>query len=540
MRRRILVMLIAVLVVAAPAGTAASEHESAGGYAVTEGPSEPNRSADSFAPPPPTAKVEATDLDFGAQQLERLAGANRFATSVAASQAGWPSGARAAVVASGEDYPDALAAAGLAGTVAGPLLVTPRDRLDGDVEAELHRLSARTVYLVGDLATGIRLALTTQGFLTESISGENRYETAAAVARRAADLGADTSRVIVASGEDFADALSAGALAAGLRHPLLLTPRDGLGRWLPDRARELGASETWVVGGPGAVSEQAVAGMPGASRMAGSDRAATATAVADRARASGLDGRPVLVSGDTFADGLAGGVLAGAARRAPVLVTASPELSPALAFWLDGTAMAALTLLGGAAVLDPLTVCQLTTGHTRAWLCAEDELVRQGYHVGAVDGQVDGQTVWALYAFEKVAGLPVRGRFGDAEWSAMVARPRVHVRRPDLPPHHFEIDLARQLILVVEGGEVAHVLHTSTGKASTPTVRGTFTVYEKRNFRQPWNHMYRPVFWHRGYAFHGYPEVPLYPASHGCARMYDGDMDFLWPMIQIGDRVASY
>jgi len=94
-------------------------------------------------------------------------------------------------------------------------------------------------------------------------------------------------------------------------------------------------------------------------------------------------------------------------------------------------------------------------------------------------------------------------------------------------------------VLVIRGGEVAHILHTSTGKRSTPTVGGVFTVYERRNVRQA-NHLYRPVFFHRGYAFHGYPEIPTYPASHGCARMFDGDMDFLWPFLPMGQRIASY
>ncbi|HWB71701.1 MAG TPA: L,D-transpeptidase family protein, partial [Egibacteraceae bacterium] len=215
-------------------------------------------------------------------------------------------------------------------------------------------------------------------------------------------------------------------------------------------------------------------------------------------------------------------------------------LSPPTAAWLQRTGTAALTVVGGPVAVGPVPACQLAAGDTRAFRCAEEELVRQGYNTGVPEGIVDHQTVWMIYAFQKVAALPVTGEFAEREWQAMLANPRLPVRRPDLGPDHIEIDLARQLILVVRGGQVAHAVHTSTGKPSTPTVRGTFTVYEKRNFRQSWNAMYRPVFFHRGYAIHGYPEIPLYPASHGCARTYDGDMDFLWPMLWIGERVAAF
>lgn len=225
--------------------------------------------------------------------------------------------------------------------------------------------------------------------------------------------------------------------------------------------------------------------------------------------------------------------------RGPLLVSSRRDLSVYAGAFLGGRGLGEITKVGGVDALGVMVDCQLRAGSTRPWLCAEEELARQGYNTGAVDGRVDGQTVWLTYAFDKVIGFRPDAAFGELEWQRMLDNPRLTPRRPDLPPNHIEIDLARQLVLVVRDGQVRHALHTSTGAASTPTVRGVFTVYEKRNYRQA-NHMYRPVFFHRGYAFHGYPEIPLYPASHGCARMYDGDMDFLWPMLAIGDRVASY
>jgi lipoprotein-anchoring transpeptidase ErfK/SrfK len=52
--------------------------------------------------------------------------------------------------------------------------------------------------------------------------------------------------------------------------------------------------------------------------------------------------------------------------------------------------------------------------------------------------------------------------------------------------------------------------------------------------------MYKPMYSHNRYVIHAYPQVPLYPASHGCVRLYDGDQDVLWPEVPLGERIAVY
>jgi putative cell wall-binding protein len=500
-------------------------------------PSEPDDVRSFAAHPSPRYTVAGSR--FPAQAVHVIAGSNRFSTSVEASRNGWPNGAPAAVLATGEAHSDALAASVLAGTVRGPLLLTPTGRLEPSVAAELRRLQPRTVHVVGQLSAAVEREVAALGLATERVGAEDRYRTAFAIAQRAVALGADPSTVIVASGVAFPDALSASALAAGLRIPILLVPSSGGAADLRARVEALGARRVWVIGGTNAIPDETVAGLPGLERLAGTERTATALAVADRAKALGLRGAPTLASAESFPDGLSGGVLAGASRGGPVLLTYRAELSDAPRRWIAANSVGRLDLLGGPAAVSLLARCQASVGDTRAFLCIEGELRRQGYNTGTVDGRLDHQTVWAFMAFQKVAGRRPTGEFGEAEYRALLANPRVAPRRPDLGPNHVEIDIGRQLVYVVRDGRVAHVLHTSTGKPSTPTVRGTFTVYETRNVRQA-NRMYRPSFFHRGYAFHGYPEIPTYPASAGCARVYDGDMDFLWPFVQRGTRVASY
>ncbi len=487
----------------------------------------------------PQARYAASGRRFAPQSINELSGSNRFATSVAVSRAGWPNGAAAAIVATGEHHADALASSALAGTVDAPLLLTPTTRLEGAVAEELGRLKPQVVYVVGQVTGAVDEAVRGLGFEVERIAGHDVYSTAVALAHKAVELGADSSTVLVASGSSFPDALSASALAAGRKLPILLAPSTG-SAWLRDRVRELGAERVWVVGGTAAVPDEVVAELPKVVRLAGSERTMTAVAVADRARANGLTGQPVLASAESFPDGLSGGVFAGLKRNAPVLLTYRAALSEAPARYLAAHGTGRVDLTGGSAAIAPLARCQIKAGDTRALVCVEEELRAQGYNVGPVDGRLDHLSVWSFYAFQKVAGLKPTGVFGEAEFRRLTENPRLTPRRPHLGPNHVEIDIARQLVLVVRDGEVRHVLHTSTGKRSTPTVRGEFTVYETRNYRQRHNAMYRPSFFYRGYAFHGYPEVPLYPASHGCARLYDGDMDFLWRFVQRGTRVASY
>jgi lipoprotein-anchoring transpeptidase ErfK/SrfK len=105
----------------------------------------------------------------------------------------------------------------------------------------------------------------------------------------------------------------------------------------------------------------------------------------------------------------------------------------------------------------------------------------------------------------------------------------------------LEIDLERQLLLVVSGGEVERVLNTSTGSgqpyegsdgteriATTPT--GTYTVFREVDSWDPgpYGALYRPKYFNGGIAVHGYPSVPPQPASHGCARVSMAAMDWLW------------
>ncbi|HKX71403.1 MAG TPA: L,D-transpeptidase, partial [Acidimicrobiales bacterium] len=119
----------------------------------------------------------------------------------------------------------------------------------------------------------------------------------------------------------------------------------------------------------------------------------------------------------------------------------------------------------------------------------------------------------------------------------------------------LEIDLERQILVVVQGGQVQWVINTSTGNNETytsstggsavaATPPGSFTIdREIDGLREaPLGTLYRPKYFNGGIAVHGSGSIPAHPASHGCARVTNSAMDMLWSsgVAQIGTRVTVY
>jgi peptidoglycan-N-acetylglucosamine deacetylase len=257
----------------------------------------------------------------------RIAGPDRLATAVAVSRTGWPGGAGSVVLASSEDWPDALTATALAGAAGGPLLLSRDHSVPAAVLEELQRLRPHTVHVIGRLQPAVEHQLAVEGLHAVRLAGTHRYATSGEVARATVALGTSPDRVVVVSGEGYADALAAGPLAVGGRMPILLVGSDG-GPRLAQQVAALGAQEVWVVGGQGAVPDSVLHGLPSVHRIAGPDRASTSAGAATWGRGLGLDGWPTLVSGDSYADGLSAGVLAGAAARGPLLLSSPGHLAP--------------------------------------------------------------------------------------------------------------------------------------------------------------------------------------------------------------------
>jgi hypothetical protein len=143
----------------------------------------------------------------------------------------------------------------------------------------------------------------------------------------------------------------------------------------------------------------------------------------------------------------------------------------------------------------------------------ERRLAELRYTLRGVDTYYAPDTSDAVLAFQKVHGMPRTGRANPAIWRRLRG---AHVPRPRYRRgHHLEIDKSRQVLFEVDGGRVVRVVHVSTG-ATGNTPLGRWHVYSKV---VGWSWvLWYPMYFLRGFAIHGYPSVPPYPASHGCVR----------------------
>lgn len=313
----------------------------------------------------------AASRDLVAPGAAREAGATRYDTAVAISQATYRAGeCTNAVLATGEGFPDALAASGLAGTVGGPLLLARTASLPSAVATELVRLGVTKVWLTGGtgaLSASIEASLAALDCDVERVAGANRYATAAAVAAKVAELRgpAFAGRAFLARGDDFADALAVAPASAAQGFPVLLTRTSALPAETAAAVTALDIGDIVVVGGTGAVSDAAAAEAAAlgavVTREAGANRYDTAAKVASRCVTEGWldDAFAGVATGRSFADALGGGVSAGAKNGVLLLTDPSSLSAPTSAFISAHPSLAAVAVFGGTGAVSPTVLAQI-------------------------------------------------------------------------------------------------------------------------------------------------------------------------------------
>ena len=188
----------------------------------------------------------------------------------------------------------------------------------------------------------------------------------------------------------------------------------------------------------------------------------------------------------------------------------------------------------------------------RAVAALQTQLIRLGYWLGRADGSFGMTTQQAVYALQKAAGLTPDGVYGPKTAAAL--KKGVLPRVQSASGHVIEVNLTSDLLMIVNGGKIAAVLNTSTGGGYTYTSDGVTAVAHTptgqfRIFRSvdgmdisPLGELWRPRYFYGGYAIHGSNSVPPYPASHGCVRLSDPAIDWIWAAGQapFGTEVMVY
>ncbi|CAB4915243.1 unannotated protein [freshwater metagenome] len=165
-------------------------------------------------------------------------------------------------------------------------------------------------------------------------------------------------------------------------------------------------------------------------------------------------------------------------------------------------------------------------------------LARRGYVVNSSD-RFDLRMARAVTAFRKLTGMP-RTAVADERVFRRLARGEggFRVRYPS-HGRHVEGDLTHQVLALIDVGRAARLYPMSSGAPATPTILGNFSVYAKTPGTNQKGMIYSSYFI-RGFAVHGYIDVPVYPASHGCLRVPPEEAISIYAWIRIGTRVDTY
>jgi len=185
-------------------------------------------------------------------------------------------------------------------------------------------------------------------------------------------------------------------------------------------------------------------------------------------------------------------------------------------------------------------------------LTLQRRLSALGYWVGAPDGFFGDATQQAVWALQKASNLPRDGVVGSATWGAL-ERGVVPVLRPasgDL----IEVNLNLDLLMILRQGKLWVTLNTSTGGGYTYTDQGVTSVaITPQGIFHTYadidgidvdslGTLWRPRFFYEGFAIHGDSYVPPYPVSHGCVRVSNEAIDWIWAINAdpIGSEVWIY
>lgn len=258
-----------------------------------------------------TPIVSATPL------TNRLSGLDRYQTAQAIAKDGWDE-SDYAILAYGENYPDALAAAPLAKAYNAPILLTSSTTLQNDTKQTLIDLKTKKVFIVGGhgvVLPQVETELSNMGITATRLAGADRYETAVKISEQLGPI----KEIFVVTGEDYPDALSVAPIAAKKNMPILLVPRDGVPESVKNYINSQSITKTYIIGQADTISFEAGNQFPNTERIIGSDRFERNVAIIKQFKADLNTDYFCVATGDGFADALTGSAYA-AKKSAPILL----------------------------------------------------------------------------------------------------------------------------------------------------------------------------------------------------------------------------
>lgn len=293
--------------------------------------------------------------------VSRLAGSNRILTAVAVAQKYYQM-AKSVILVRGDSFADALSASPYAFAKNAPILLVDRDRIDPAVEAEIRRLGATDLTIVGGTSVVSEQveealkAFDSDG--VERIAGADRYETSALMARALAKYTGGIDRAVIATGADFADAIAITPYTSPAHMPILLVKNQVVSDSVKQAISDLGITGVTLVGGSSAVSSACLRDLPrNYLRLEGPDRYATSVKVTAWYRM--IHPTTFIVSGENYADALVISPVA-ASQHSPLLLTASKRLPEVVKNHLQAHPARKFVVLGGPLAINDQVLDQLS------------------------------------------------------------------------------------------------------------------------------------------------------------------------------------
>ena len=280
----------------------------------------------------------------------RVDGDDRVETGVKISQKYYDK-AKTVIVVRHDLFPDSMTASVLAKLKDAPILLNPTNKLDPRVGAEIKRLGAEEVIIVGgpdSISENVRgdLKAYDKDKDVERIAGVDRYGTSEMVARRVTGITGKKNTGVIASGQVFPDALSVGTFASRDGYPILLVKKNLVPDQVVRAIKDLDIKKTYIAGGTNTISKSTEAKLPGVlERMAGKDRYETSVAIA---KSKFRDSKEAFIaSGEEFADALVISPVSGKYNRPTLLASRNKKTNAVVKKYIEESYLTSITAIGG-------------------------------------------------------------------------------------------------------------------------------------------------------------------------------------------------
>ncbi len=308
-------------------------------------------------------EIEKSTADTTNENVKRISGVDREQTAIEVSKKMFKDGTNKVVLANKNNYSDVLTAAPYAKANNASLLYISSNSISKEVMSEIARLKAKEITIIGgekSVNEGLKKELEKRNFKVERLSGADRYQTSAKIAAKLIDN--KTTTLEIASGENYADALSLNNAVEKDKAPILLVRVKAIDKSVEDVIKSSKASLINIAGGEKSVSESTKANIKKISnatvnRIGGADRYETSILLA---KYSGAKEVVVVASGEDFADALVAAPFS-AQQKGAILLTNKDKLSDNAEKFIKDTKFNKSYVIGGEKSVSEEVIEQLTS-----------------------------------------------------------------------------------------------------------------------------------------------------------------------------------